>query len=60
MKKEIMKRATFNMKPSQIERLNQAVELVQSHEDGVNKSDVFREALERGIDSITKEYKAKG
>lgn len=60
LKKEVMKRATFNMLPSQIARLEEVTAAVKGMQgDDVNKSEVFREALERGMDSIMNEIEAK-
>lgn len=59
-KREIMKRATFNMLPSQIERLTEVTAAVQEVENqDINKSEVFREALNRGLDSILAQVEAK-
>ncbi len=59
-KRERMKRATFNMMPSQITRLKEVTAAVKDVQgDDVNKSEVFREALERGLQSILIEIEAK-
>lgn len=57
-KKETMKRATFNLKPSQIQRIDDVAQLAISKVDGINKSDIFRLAIDRGLDSIEEELKA--
>jgi len=60
LKKEVMKRATFNMLPSQITRLEEVTTAIKEMQGtDVNKSEVFREALKRGLQSIMNELEVK-
>jgi hypothetical protein len=52
-----MKPQTFHLRQSMIDRLAQITEQCKIANPDLNKSDIFREALKRGLDSIESELK---
>lgn len=56
--KDVMKSQTFHLRQSMIDRLAEITEQCKVANPDLNKSDIFREALKRGLDSIEQELKS--
>ena len=56
--KDVMKSQTFHLRLSMIDRLAEITEQCKVANPDLNKSDIFREALKRGLDSIEQELKS--
>ncbi len=53
--KSVMKPQTFHLRQSMIDRLSDITDKCKAANPDLNKSDIFREALNRGLDSIEQE-----
>lgn len=56
--KDVMKSQTFHLRQSMIDRLAEITEQCKVASPDLNKSDIFREALKRGLDSIEQQLKS--